>query len=358
MAHITAKHLFNEIKDKYGIQYIKNKLELNLNTIKRWIKNDKVPENYLNDFNFLLNNKYKIINNYKEQDQYYTNNIITKYCFDKTIEVLTNLNIDSTNYIFVEPSAGCGNFFKLLPKDKRIGIDIDPRNNNELIKENYLNYSPKNSGKYIVVGNPPFGLRGNLALRFINHSNKFADVVAFILPPLFDSDGKGVPKKRVKGYKLAHTEKLPLNSFVYPNGKEVEVATIFQVWTKINTHLIEEEIRKTCKSYIKIYSLSDGGTPSSTRNKKMLYRCDAYLPSTCFGNMKCYDNFEDLPHRRGYGIIFLNEKIKLHNLFSQVISWEKVSFLSTNSAMNLRTSLIEKEIINRGFIDKNLFSHE
>jgi len=147
------------------------------------------------------------------------------------LEVLNNLEIDTNNYIFIEPSAGHCNFYNLLPHDRRIGIDIDPKGNtaSELIKTNYLDYTPDSSNNYIVIGNPPFGLRGNLALRFINHSHSFADVVAFILPPLFDSTGKGVPMKRVKGYKLAHSEKLPINSFEYPDGKAVEVATLFQV---------------------------------------------------------------------------------------------------------------------------------
>jgi len=221
-----------------------------------------------------------------------------------------------------------------------------------LIEANYLYFFPEDNEKYIVLGNPPFGLRGNLALRFINHSYNFADIVAFILPPLFDSDGKGVPKKRVKGYKLAHTEKLPLDSFEYPDGRKVEIATIFQVWTKINTHKIIEEIPKTCKSFIKIYSLSDGGTPSSTRNKNMLDKCDVYLPSTCFKGMKTYNSFEELPNRRGYGIVIIKDKERIKDILLKDIDWEKVSFLGTNSSLNLRTSLIENELIKRGIKDK------
>ena len=38
----------------------------------------------------------------------------------------------------------------------------------------------------------------------LNHSNKFSDYVCFILPQLFESDGKGVPRKRVKGFNLLH----------------------------------------------------------------------------------------------------------------------------------------------------------
>ena len=104
----------------------------------------------------------------------------------------------------------------------------------------------------VILGNPPFGLRGNLALQFINHSYSFADAVCFILPPLFDSDGKGSPMGRVKGYRLAHSEKLPTNSFVYPNGKEVDVATVFQVWTKKFVENIKIEEKNTCESFIKV----------------------------------------------------------------------------------------------------------
>jgi hypothetical protein len=87
--------------------------------------------------------------------------------------------------------------------------------------------------------------------------------------------------------------------------------------------------------------MSDGGTVSSTRNKNMIGKCDVYLPSTCFGkeNMKVYATFDDLPGRRGYGIVFTNNK---ENMIKKAnsINWVDVSFLSTNSALNLRTSSI------------------
>ena len=76
-------------------------------------------------------------------------------------------------------------------------------------------------------------MRGHLALQFINHSVKFADIVAFILPQLFASDGKGVPSKRVLEYKLAYSKKIPANSFAYPDKTSISINTIFQVWTKI-----------------------------------------------------------------------------------------------------------------------------
>ena len=55
--------------------------------------------------------------------------------------------------------------------------------------------------------------------------------------------------------------------------------------------------------------------------------------------MKCYMNFEDLPGRKGYGIVFADDK---KNMVNKMLTseWDKISFLSTNSAYNLRSSQI------------------
>ena len=55
-----------------------------------------------------------------------------------------------------------------------------------------------------------------------------------------------------------------------------------------------------------------------------------------------YD-FEDLPHRRGYGIICLIDR-KFMDSVMESINWEESSFKSTNGAMNLRHDLIGKII--------------
>jgi len=94
-------------------------------------------------------------------------NIISKY--EKNIE----------HFNWIEPSAGNGAFFKLLPKNNRTGLDIKPLND-EIVKQDYLKYGLPKNKKNIVLGNPPFGHRGVMALNFINHS-KNADYVCFIL---------------------------------------------------------------------------------------------------------------------------------------------------------------------------------
>ena len=298
---------------------------------------------------------------YKLKDQFYTKPNIAEYCFKKFQEVSNNLGINLNRYTFIEPSAGCGYFYQLLPKNRRIGIDIEPKrlpgiDNKGIIKSDYLKWYPKNKKKkYVVVGNPPFGLRGNLALQFINKSYLYADIVAFILPQLFNSDGKGVAGKRVIGYKLAYNEHLPSNSFIYPSGEEIKINTVFQVWTKVNLDKIKTKRPKTCDNFIDIYSLSDGGLPSNTRNKDMIDKCDIYLPSTTFAGMKAYNSFYDLPNKRGYGVVIKKDKKEVKKVLLDT-DWESVAFLSTNSALNLRTSLIKDRIIKAGFFDKGLIN--
>lgn len=360
---MTAVKIYQELRQNLNINQIAQKLHLHTGTLKRWELTQKIPNDYLFDLNFLLGNKYNIPKeNYRSHNEFFTKKEIAKYCFESFINFLKLHKIAFKDYIFVEPSCGDCSFYDLMPKESRIGIDLEYKNN-QILHQNFLSFIPKNNKKYLILGNPPFGLRGNLALRFINHAS-FADFIAFILPPLFDSDGKGSPKKRVQNFSLALSEKLPLNSFIYPNNKEVEVATLFQIW--VNNRLLENKTinieiqnEKTCKDYIKVYSLSDGGTSSSTRNKAMLYKCDLYLPSTCFHSsnnpqMKIYYDFENLPHRRGYGIVILKEKERVKKAL-EMIDWTQISFLGTNSSLNLRTSLIEKALITQGFYDKEIF---
>lgn len=286
-------------------------------------------------------------------DKYFTKPKLSKELLDKVINFVEPY-ININEYTFLEPSVGNGSFFNLLPKNRRVGIDIEPQNNDEIILSDYLEYKFDSSKKYIVIGNPPFGVRGGMALKFINHSYENVDFVCFILPQLFISDGKSVPRHRVnKGYRLVYNEYLPGNSFINSiTKKEMSIHTVFQIWTKIDipSNIIEE--KRTINSIGKVISLSNGPTSGSQRNVKLLDKCDVYLPSTTFKELKSYINFNSLPHQRGYGIIINSEykkelKEKLLNF-----NWQSVVFKSTNSANNLRTSLIKKVIIDLGYYDK------
>ena len=331
--------ILNKILETKTYSEISNNINVAVGTIKRWIELKKIPKSYTFELLKLANINIDYSKfTYKEKDQFFTPNITAKYCYSKFIEIITANGDSEKNYTFIEPSAGNGVFLKILPDNRRIGFDIDPKFS-EINKQDYLDWIPEEDKKYIVIGNPPFGLRGQLALKFINHSSKFADYVCFILPQLFESDGKGVPRKRVTNLNLIHSENLNTN-FESPDGKNINVRCIFQIWSKFHKNH-KYNIIKQNNSNLKVYSLSDGGTPSTTRNKKMFYECHAYIPSTCFGkdNMRYYDNFDILPRKKGYGIVFLKNKEENLQKF-KAIDWSTVAFLSTNSAYNIRSSQI------------------
>ena len=337
----TNLTLLEECLKQNSMKELANKLNICNGTIKRWIELKDVPIQYTFDLYKILS-KEIIYSKYTSslKDQFFTPIDIAKKCWE-TFNNVVELNIE--DYIFIEPSAGNGSFLNILPEGS-IGLDIEPRSN-EIINQDYLNWKPSNlTKKYIVFGNPPFGLRGHLALNFINHSYNFADYVCFILPQLFVSDGKGSPRKRVKGYNLIYSEGLSA-IFYSPENQEVKVNGVFQIWSKYSTNP-KYNIKTNSEEKMKVYSLSDGGTISSTRNKNMIGKCDIYLPSTCFGkeNMKLYKQFEDLPGKKGYGIVFFTEKNNMINK-AENIDWSSISFLSTNSAYNLRTSIIFDQFI-------------
>jgi len=315
-------------------------IELNVapGTITRWIELKNIPKSY--EFDILKLLKIPIVySNYstKEKDQFFTLFETAQKCFDIFIDVITKYNEKVSDFKYIEPSAGDGSFLKVLPSDT-IALDIEPRHPS-IIYGDYLDWLPSEIHKYVVFGNPPFGLRGHTALKFINHSYRFAEYVCFILPQLFESDGKGVPRKRVKGYNLISSIKLESN-FYEPNGNIIKINTVFQIWSKNHNNNIYD-IKDYTNKKMRIYSMSDGGTVSTTRNKNMIDKCHVYIPSTCFGkeNMKCYINFEDLPGKKGYGVVFYdNTQMMIDKMIS--IDWSKIAFLSTNSAYNLRSSQI------------------
>lgn len=339
---MDAIELYDNILREKSYQELSKELNVSVGTLKRWNKNRKVPPSY--KFYLMKLNGIEIdysLFSFKEKDQFFTPDGTARYCYKKFKEILELYNEKEDLYNYIEPSAGAGNILKILPLGS-LAFDIDPKAE-KIKKQDFLEWMPSSDlHKYIVFGNPPFGLRGELALKFINHSSKFADYVCFILPQLFGSDGKGSPRKRVKGYNLIHSEEID-NKFSDPDGREIKVNCIFQIWSKRFKN-DKYEIKKRSNEKIKIYSLSDGGTPSSTRNKRMLNKCDIYIPSTCYGkeNMRYYESFEELPNRRGYGIKF-KERIEENISKFKKIEWDVVAYLSTNSAYNLRSS----EIVNQ-----------
>ena len=129
-------------------------------------------------------------------DKYYTNNGIVDHC----LNVVDDLIIDYGEVI--EPSAGNGAFSLKIPNC--IAYDIEPEHES-IIKQDFLKLDlPYKQGR-LIIGNPPFGTRNTLSVKFFKHAFKMADYIAFILPI---SQYKN--NQQMYEFDLVHSEELPL----------------------------------------------------------------------------------------------------------------------------------------------------
>lgn len=166
-------------------------------------------------------------------DKFYTKREVAEKC----INLLKNHVIFSNFDIILEPSAGEGSFYLLLPEDNRKGIDIDPGIEN-IIKQDFFNYEPEKNKKYMVIGNPPFGKSCSLAIKFFNKAAEFSDFICFILPRTFKRES--VKEKLDDNFHLLFSHDLPLKPCCfYP---DLAAKCCFQIWE-----------RRECKRKKKIF---------------------------------------------------------------------------------------------------------
>ena len=92
-------------------------------------------------------------------DQFFTKKEIAKQYYEKMLYFLKKEKINIKDCLFIEPSAGSGSFFELLPKNQRIGLDLYPMNDKRLKKDFFEWKLPKTNKKIVFIGNPPFGYR-------------------------------------------------------------------------------------------------------------------------------------------------------------------------------------------------------
>lgn len=160
-------------------------------------------------------------------EAYFTSAALAGECLADLAAVL---DLDEFDLI-VEPSAGDGAFLDLLPQDRRIGIDLEPRRS-DIMASDFLQWQPTTEGdRVLVLGNPPFGRRGALAVRFMTHAATFADVIAFILPRSFNKD---TFQERVpSAFHLISSRNCDDHFLI--DGRQRAVRTVFQVWQRGET---------------------------------------------------------------------------------------------------------------------------
>jgi len=157
-------------------------------------------------------------------DQFYTNPFYAVSFLDK---IKQHLDLDSAD-VLLEPSAGSGSFYNLLSKDKRIGLDLDPKQEG-IIKQDFFTWHPDIGSKVITIGNPPFGKNSSLAVKFFNYAANFSDAIAFVLPKTFKK--ASIINRLHKKFHLIYDEDVPANSFIF-NEKPYDVWCCAQIWIK------------------------------------------------------------------------------------------------------------------------------
>jgi hypothetical protein len=172
-----------------------------------------------------------------KDDKFYTKERVA-------IDLISKIDLSKYDCV-IEPSAGNGSFSRNIKHKNLISLDIEPEDDISIIKMDWFDFKYDKPGRFIVIGNPPFGNQGSLAMRFIKKCDELgADTIAFILPKSFK---KNSTKNKIPDtYKLSLEFDIPEDSFTLMD-KDYSVPSIFQVWERLPLGEKREkvELRKT-----------------------------------------------------------------------------------------------------------------
>ena len=163
-------------------------------------------------------------------DQFYTRPDVAATCWRLFHDVLRSRDVDVSTHDYVEPSAGAGAFYALMPAERRVGMDVRPACEG-VTRLDYLTWNVPGTKRHVVVGNPPFGLDGGTALRFLKKSSGFADAIGFVVPQQFQEHSASW---RRMGIRMVSAHALTPDAFVWPGGSAKRLATMFLVWLRRN----------------------------------------------------------------------------------------------------------------------------
>ncbi len=172
------------------------------------------------------NNDTKNLKKVREEglDKFYTVPNYAKKCIDTVFTIRNKEQFD----LIIEPSAGNGSFFNQLDFEDKVGIDISPENEN-IIEMDFFDYEPPiNKRNLLVIGNPPFGKISSIAIKFFNHSAKWTNIIAFIIPKTFRRPS--VQNKLNRDFHLIYDEDVPDKPCCFT--PKMMVKCCFQIWEK------------------------------------------------------------------------------------------------------------------------------
>lgn len=281
-------------------------------------------------------------------DQFFTRPEVAKQCWDSMRHHMKLNGANEEAYKFIEPSAGMGAFYDLLPPKRRIGVDVE-KFNSKYIQTDFLSWVPnKSKFNYACVGNPPFGYRAWLALAFMNHAAQFCDYVGFIVPMAFQSRGKSNVQDRVEGLTLIHSSPLPRDSFVSASGKSLQVNALWQIWARNGN--VKESPLPTCNEYIDLF------TVDMRKERKCgharLHEADYFLQRTFYKDPpKLVTSFDQVKYVCGYGIVIKKKKREVLKALRNA-DWTKHNNLASHNCKHISMCHIRAAITESGLIDE------
>lgn len=157
-----------------------------------------------------------------ELDQYYTAPHVAREFYEVFRE-----HFDPRHFRMVEPSAGSGAFFSLLPPGS-IGYDLDPRYPG-VQRADFLAVDLPRDRPTAIIGNPPFGKNASMAVAFFNRAARAGDVIAFIMPA---SVRKASIENRLDNafHRICEVP-VPENAFLF-RSEPFHVPAVFQIWER------------------------------------------------------------------------------------------------------------------------------
>lgn len=162
-------------------------------------------------------------------DQFYTKPEVAQRCWATISHLKPRL--------WVEPSAGTGSFFSLLP-EPRFGIDLEPKCEG-VQQGDWLEHTLPHDD-CIIVGNPPFGYRAQGAIEFFNHGAPHASHIAMIVPRSFRK--AYIINQLHPNFHLTTECILDLGAFI---GGADKIRTVWQVWERRATRRTKITLPKT-----------------------------------------------------------------------------------------------------------------
>jgi len=158
----------------------------------------------------------------KRLDQFYTHPDVAAHFYRIFQE-----HFDPTELLMVEPSAGMGSFFKLLPPGSQ-AFDLEPRYPG-IEMADFLALLVMSNRRVAIIGNPPFGKNSSTAIRFFNHAARQASIIALVLPRTFRKDS--IQNRIAHSFHLIREEVVPADAFLF-RGKKYNVPAVFQIWER------------------------------------------------------------------------------------------------------------------------------